>query len=67
MASDSRSIAGKAKALKLSPSKLGLLVKLDGKEKWIPVSCIHDDSEVYQPGHEGQLVLKRWYAEKEGL
>lgn len=67
MSSESRSVAGKAKGLRLSPSKQGLLVKLGEKEKWIPVSCIHDDSEVYRAGDEGLLVLKKWFAEREGL
>lgn len=67
MSSDSRSVVGKARALRLSPSKLGLLVRLDGKEKWLPLSCIHDDSEVYRPGDDGLLILKRWFAEREGL
>lgn len=39
----------------------------DFKEaKWIPQSVIHDDSEVYQDGDEGTLVVEDWFAEKEG-
>ena len=37
------------------------------RELWIPKSVIHDDSEVYGDGHEGELVVARWFAEKEGL
>ena len=36
-------------------------------EVWIPKSVIHDDSEVYAEGHDGDVVVKRWWAEKEGL
>jgi len=36
-------------------------------ETWIPKSVIHDDSEVYAEGHTGELVVARWFAEKEGL
>lgn len=38
-----------------------------GERKWIPKSVIHDDSEVYKDGDSGTLVLKEWFAEKEGL
>lgn len=34
---------------------------------WLPKSVVHDDSEVYEIGHEGKLVVKEWFAEKEGL
>lgn len=44
-----------------------LLVLIDGDEKWIPKSVIHDDSEVFEENHNGTLVLKRWFAEKEKI
>lgn len=45
-----------------------LLVRLaNGTDHWIPKSQIHDDSEVYQDGHVGCLVVKGWFAEKEGF
>jgi hypothetical protein len=37
-----------------------------GNAFWVPKSVIHDDSEVYKDGTEGTLVVKDWYAEKEG-
>lgn len=39
------------------------------REMWIPKSAIHDDSEVYdaRDNNHGKLVLKSWFAEKEGL
>lgn len=42
-------------------------VIIDGKGHWIPNSVVHDDSEVYRKGDEGTLVVKEWFAIKEGL
>lgn len=39
----------------------------DGDEQWFPKSVLHDDSEVYELGHEGTIVVQVWFAEKEGL
>jgi hypothetical protein len=39
----------------------------DGREFWIPKSVVHEDSEVYGNGHQGELVVARWFAEKEGI
>lgn len=36
-------------------------------EHWVPKSQITDDSEVWEPGQSGKLVITRWFAEKEGL
>lgn len=44
-----------------------LLCMIDGEEKWVPQSCITDDSEVYAAGDEGRLVITAWFARKEGL
>lgn len=33
---------------------------------WIPFSQVDDDSEVYQKGDEGTLIVSDWWAEKEG-
>jgi hypothetical protein len=43
------------------------LVRVDDKEIWVPKSCVHDDSEVYDmENDEGTIVVKRWWAEKNG-
>jgi hypothetical protein len=34
--------------------------------EWVPKSCVHDDSEVYEKGGEGTFIVKRWFAEKKG-
>lgn len=37
------------------------------REHWIPKSQVTDDSEVWEPGHSGKLVITGWYARKEDL
>lgn len=37
------------------------------RELWVRVSQITEDSEVYDVGHEGTLVVTSWFAEREGL
>lgn len=46
------------KAIKVESDDLG--------EVWVPRSVIHDDSEIYEGDHEGELVVEGWFAEKEG-
>ena len=53
------------KAVGASP--LALRVIVHGDAVWIPRSQITDDSEVYETGHEGKLVITGWFANKEGL
>lgn len=43
------------------------VVLSSGRTLWVPKSVIHDDSEVFETGHSGKLVLKMWFALKEGL
>jgi hypothetical protein len=35
-------------------------------EFWIPKSMVDDESEVYEEGTSGVLVIKRWIAEQNG-
>lgn len=35
--------------------------------RWVPKSCVHDDSEVFKKGDEGKFIVKTWWAEKNGL
>lgn len=47
-----------------------LVVYEQGKrtvERWFPKSQITDDSEVWEVGHRGKLVISGWFARKEGL
>jgi hypothetical protein len=34
---------------------------------WVPKSVVDDDSQVYQKGHRGTLVVKHWWAAKNGM
>jgi hypothetical protein len=45
-----------------------ILVEADEFDEpvWIPKSCIDDDSEVYEDGTEGTLIVKKWFAKKNG-
>ena len=43
-----------------------VLKDLCDKEFCIPKSVIHDDSEVWKFGDKGRLIVKTWWAEKEG-
>jgi CMP-2-keto-3-deoxyoctulosonic acid synthetase len=45
-----------------------ILVNIEGEETWIPKSVILDQSEVYsEKNGNGTLIVKYWWAEKEGL
>lgn len=56
---------GEGKAI--SETKAALKVKMDDdRALWVPKSVIHDDSEVYEVGGEGTLVVFQWFADKEG-
>lgn len=54
-------------ATAIKDTKLALLVLVGGKERWVPKSVIGADSEVWQPGQQGKLVVFTWFAEKEGI
>lgn len=48
-------------------SGLALVCTIDGREVLVPHSQITDDSEVYEPGQSGKLVITAWLARREGL
>jgi len=51
----------------LHSSEKALLCVIDGEEMWIPHSQIHVDSEVFEKGGSGKLVITRWIAEQKEL
>lgn len=51
----------------LAETEKAILCVIDDEEHWIPISQIHDDSEVYRMGTEGVLIITRWLAKKKGL
>lgn len=44
-----------------------LCVLDDGSTLWVPKSQIHDDSEVYKPGTDGDLIVSDWWAQQAKL
>lgn len=50
-----------AKAVSASPLSI-LVVFSDGRERWVPLSQIDDESEVFAQGHEGTLITTEWWA-----
>lgn len=44
-----------------------VLVVVNGEEHWIPASHVDVDSEVFQRGHRGKLIISKWIAGKRGL
>lgn len=59
-------------AIKESESGKALLISFHAtkglaKSEWVPKVAIHDDSEVYEPGHHGKLVVWRFIAEEKGM
>lgn len=50
----------------IKETEKALLCEIDGKQEWVPKSQIHDDSEVYQEGDEGHLVVSEWIAKQKG-
>jgi len=60
---------GQAQAIAGTEKALRVQLESEDTARWIPRSQIHDDSEVYDLGNNatGDLVIKRWFAEKEGL
>lgn len=55
----------------IAASEKAIKVQLESEDdpRWIPRSQIHDDSEAYDADKNatGDLVVTRWFAEKEGL
>ena len=58
----------------VAATKLALRVELDDTEVdtddegclWVPRSFLHEDSEIYDEGHSGELIVKEWAADKLG-
>ena len=49
-----------------SEKAIRVSVSMKGIQFWVPKSVLHEDSEVYALEHTGKLVVKTWFAEKEG-
>lgn len=55
----------------ITATEKAVKVQLESEDdtRWVPRSQIHDDSEAFDADKNatGDLVVKRWFAEKEGL
>ena len=40
--------------------------ELSASPAWIPKSCLHDNSKVFQEGDAGTMLVKMWFAEERG-
>jgi hypothetical protein len=68
MACDTDTPINCGKHLVLRKTEKAILVSDDttGEPKWIPKSVIHDNSEIWKTRQQGDLVVKQWFAEKQG-
>jgi hypothetical protein len=66
MAREKETVEFKDVRVKAATDK-ALLCVIDDEEHWIPLSQIDDDSEVYQAGTEGTLIVTEWIAKQKGL
>jgi len=44
-----------------------ILVKINGEKHWMPLSQIHEDSEVFSIGDTGSLIVSTWILEQKGI
>lgn len=44
-----------------------ILVTRGRGELWVPKSVLHDDSEVYEAGDSGTMIVQEWWAEEKNL
>ena len=51
----------------LRTTEMAVLCEIDGSEYWVPQSQIDDDSEVWEEGDQGMLVISKWIADQKGL
>lgn len=47
--------------------KGGVLCLIEGEKHWLPQSQIHENSECWETGDKGELIISRWIAERRGL
>ena len=62
-----REVAEFEGAVAIKETAKALLCRINGTEHWVPKSQIDDDSEVYEEGGEGKLVVNMWWCERNGI
>ena len=60
---------GQAQVLHATDKALRVQLESEDEPRWVPISQVHDDSEVYDDKDHatGDLVVTTWFADKEGL
>ncbi len=51
----------------LANTELACLIDFGDRELWIPYKCVEDDSEVFEKGDKGTVLVAHWFAVQEGL
>lgn len=51
----------------IANTQRAILVLIYGEKRWIPMSIIGEESDVWVKGDIGALLLPRWFCEKEGI
>ena len=64
---DSRSVLVPGTEVLRETDKALLIRFSNDQELWIPQSQLHEDSEVFEMGHAGDLIISRWIAELKEL
>lgn len=54
-------------AVCVSETVAAILVKVEGKQFWVPKSLLSEDSEVTEPGDNGVLAVEEWFALNVGI
>ena len=54
-------------ALVLADTATQLLVRCGGEEVWVPLSVLHEDTEVASKGDRGRVVVPEWLAKSLGI
>jgi hypothetical protein len=62
---DDRNVQFYAECVKAT--ELAILVKVGDEKYWFPKSVVHEDSEVYDEGHKGSLIVPTKMAEQKGI
>ena len=48
-------------------TEMAIQCKIDGEKVWIPQSQVDEDSEVWELGHRGTLIITEWIAKEKEL
>lgn len=63
---DDRVCLGYGRSLYVTERAIKIYLNEYDDEVWFPHTHIHDDSEVWEAGQEGEVVVTKWIAEQKG-